>query len=173
MRATIVTTLLLGLGALGFLAAGALAGGSASGTISLRMTKLGPVLVNSKGHTLYLFAKDRSGRSTCTGACARFWPPLVIRGKVSTGTGVRKALVGTTKRANGATQVTYNRHPLYTYSFDRRAGQTTGQRVSAFGGRWYAVSAAGRAVVQASPPTDTTPTTTTEPYPPYPTDPYP
>jgi predicted lipoprotein with Yx(FWY)xxD motif len=170
MRTIVATTLLLGLGALGFLAAGGLAGAGTNGTISLRTTKLRPVLVNSKGHTLYLFAKDRSGRTMCTGACAGFWPPLVTRGKVSTGTGVKKALVGTTKRSNGMTQVTYNRHPLYTYSLDRRAGQTRGQRVSAFGGRWYAVSAAGKAVVQTSPPTVTTKTTTTEPYP---TDPYP
>jgi hypothetical protein len=78
-------------------------------------------------------------------------------------------LIHTTKRGDGRLQVTYNRHPLYTYALDKRAGQTNGQRQSAFGAKWYAVSAAGRAVVKA-PPTTTTTTTTTSPYP---TNPYP
>jgi predicted lipoprotein with Yx(FWY)xxD motif len=171
MRVTLALTLALGLGVIGFLAAGALAGANSKTTISLRTTKLGAVLVNSKGHTLYLFAKDRTSRSTCVGTCATYWPPLISRGKPTAGTGVKQSLIRTTKRGNGTLQVTYNKHPLYTYSLDKRAGQTAGQRASAFGARWYAVSAAGKAVLKAAPPTDTTTsTTTTEPYP---TNPYP
>jgi hypothetical protein len=60
--------------------------------------------------------------------------------------------------------VTYNKHPLYTYVLDKRAGQTTGEGISAFGARWYAVSARGRALVKAS-ATTSTPTTSTTPYP--------
>jgi hypothetical protein len=73
-------------------------------------------------------------------------------------------MLGTTRRSNGSRQVTYNNHPLYTYVLDKRAGQTKGEGISAFGARWYAVSARGKAVVRASTTTSTT-TTTTTPYP--------
>lgn len=172
IRALAAVTLAIGLTAIGYASAAALAGGTASSTVSLRSTKLGSILVNSKGHTLYLFAKDRAGKSSCTGTCARYWPPLVSRVRPTAGQGVRKSLLGTTRRANGTLQVTYNRHPLYTYDDDERAGQTRGQRELAFGARWYVVSAAGKAIVKAASGGGgaTTPTTTTTPYP---TDPYP
>jgi predicted lipoprotein with Yx(FWY)xxD motif len=170
MAALLVLTAVLGI--TGFLAAGAFAGSDSqsSGTLSLRQTNLGQILVNAKGRTLYLFLKDRHGRSSCSGSCATFWPPLMSTGKVTTGPGVKRALVGTTKRANGRLQVTYNRHPLYTYAPDKRAGQTKGQGSSNFGAKWYVVSAKGRAIVKApttttTTTTDTTTTTTTDPYP--------
>ena len=78
---------------------------------------------------------------------------------------MKASLLGTTKRSNGSLQVTYNKHPLYAYALDKRAGQTKGERVSAFGARWYAVSASGRAVVKPSPTGTATTTTTTTPYP--------
>ena len=171
MRVTLGVTLAVALGAIGLLAAGALAGNASqsSATVSLRSTKLGSILVNAKGHTLYLFAKDRSGKSSCAGQCAKFWPPLVANGKPSVGSGLKASLVRVTKRSDGRMQVSYNRHPLYTFSEDKRAGQTSGQKFSAFGAKWYAVSAKGTAVVKATGST-TTPTTTTSPYP---TNPYP
>ena len=93
-------------------------------------------------------------------------------GKLTVAPGVKRALVGVTKRANGRLQVTYNKHPLYTFALDRSAGQTKGQGSSNFGTKWYAVSAKGRPVVEAptTTTTDTTTTTTTstDPYPPYP-----
>jgi predicted lipoprotein with Yx(FWY)xxD motif len=161
------------LGVMGLLAASALAGGAgseANSTLSLRQSNLGPILVNARGRTLYLFMKDRNGRSSCSGSCAAYWPPLLKTGKVTVGRGVKRALVGTTKRANGRLQVTYNRHPLYTFALDKSAGQTTGQGSSNFGAKWYVVSARGRAVLKTPPSTttDTTTTTTTNPYPPYP-----
>ena len=76
---------------------------------------------------------------------------------------MKSSLLGTTKRSNGSLQVTYDKHPLYAYVLDTRAGQTKGEEISAFGARWYAVSATGRAVVKASP--TGTATTTTTPYP--------
>ena len=174
VRVVVGTTLLIALGAIGLLAAGALAGNArqSSATISLRSTKLGPILVSSKGRTLYLFGKDRNGKSACAGQCAKFWPPLISRGKPSVGSGLKASLVGRTRRSNGAMQVTYAKHPLYRFSQDTGAGQTHGQRVSAFGAKWYAVSAKGKAVVKAPTGTTTTPypTTTTSPYP---TNPYP
>lgn len=167
----LVLTLTMALGVIGFLAAGSVAGSAtkSNATVSLRKTNLGLILVNARGHTLYLFAKDRSAKSSCAGSCARFWPPLLSRGKPTAGGGVKTSLLGTTRRTNGTLQVTYNRHPLYTYALDRAAGQTKGEGNSLFGARWWAVSASGRAVVRAPTGNSTTtaPTTTNScPYPP-------
>jgi predicted lipoprotein with Yx(FWY)xxD motif len=151
------------LGLIGFLAAGSIARsatGTSHATVSLRKTKLGSVLVNSSGHTLYMFAKDRNGKSSCNATCAGFWPPLIRHGKPTVGPGVKASLLGTTRRSNGSVQVTYNKHPLYGFSLDKRAGQTNGEGRSAFGGRWYAVSANGTAVHKPPPTTTTTNTTT-------------
>jgi predicted lipoprotein with Yx(FWY)xxD motif len=161
-RMFVVLTLTALLGVTGFLAAGSLAGGAtrSNATVSLRTTRLGSILVNSRGYTLYLFAKDKNGKSACSASCARFWLPLLNQGKPTAGRGVKPSLVGTTRRSNGSRQVTYNKHPLYTYALDKRAGQTNGEGNSAFGAKWYAVSAKGTAVVKA-PTTTTTATTTT------------
>ena len=132
-----------------------------SASVSLHKTKLGLILVNSKGHTLYLFRKDRNGRSACSGSCARFWPPLLSRGKPTAGPGVKRSLLGTTRRSNGSLQVTYNKHPLYNFSLDKSAGQTKGEGQLAFGGKWYAVSGKGTAVRHAPSTTTTTNSTTT------------
>jgi predicted lipoprotein with Yx(FWY)xxD motif len=168
-----VVTLTVALGVIGFLAAGSVAGSAtqSNASVSLRKTNLGLILVNARGHTLYLFAKDRNAKSSCNGSCARFWPPLLSRGKPTAGPGVKASLLRTTKRSNGSLQVTYNRHPLYTYALDKQAGQTKGEGNSLFGAKWWAVSAKGRAVVRAptsGSSTTTTTTTTTCAYPPCP-----
>jgi len=161
--------LLLALGAIGFLTAGALAGSTRSNaTVSLHKTNLGSILVNARGHTLYLFAKDKSGRSACSGNCARFWPPLISRAKPTAGFGARAGLLGMTRRGDGRMQVTYNRHPLYTYALDKRAGETNGEGSSNFGAKWWAVSARGTAVMKSPPPTTSTTGTTSCVYPPCP-----
>jgi predicted lipoprotein with Yx(FWY)xxD motif len=151
----------------GFLAAGAIARSAtqATGTVYLRTTKLGPVLVSSSGRTLYLFAKDRNGRSACSGSCATFWPPLISHGTATAGSGIKASLLGTVKRTDGSMQVTYNRHPLYRFKLDTAAGQTKGEGNLAFGAKWYAVSAKGTAVVKTSSPTTSTAMTTTSPSP--------
>jgi predicted lipoprotein with Yx(FWY)xxD motif len=135
---------------------------SASGhAIALCSTNLGRVLVNSKGHTLYLFKKDKGAKSSCYGSCATFWPPLLKHGTVTLGPGVKKSLVGTTRRRNGTRQLTYNKRPLYTYKLDTRAGQTAGQGVNGFGARWWALSGSGKAITKTT--STTTETTTTTP----------
>ncbi len=166
----IVLTLMAMLGVIGFLAAGSVARSATrtTGSVSLSKTKLGLILVNSRGHTLYMFAKDRNGKSACSGSCAKFWPPSLQRVKPTAGSGVKASLLGTTRRSNGSLQLTYNKHPLYSFALDKRAGQTNGEGNLAFGAKWYAVSAKGTAVVKAS----TTPSTTTTTNP-YPTNPYP
>ena len=165
-RTVVLLTIATALGAIGFLAAGSVARSATrtNATISLRKTTLGMILVSSKGRTLYLFAKDRSGKSACTANCAKFWPPLVSQGKPTTGSGIKASLVGTMRRSDGRLQVTYNKHPLYTFALDKQAGQVNGEGSSNFGAKWYAVSAGGTAVVKA-PTTTTTGTTTTSPYP--------
>jgi predicted lipoprotein with Yx(FWY)xxD motif len=114
--------------------------------VALGKTTLGRVLVDARGRTLYLFAKDKGGRSACYGACATYWPPLVSTAKPQAASGVRASSLALTKRTDGKRQVTYAGHPLYTFSLDTRAGQTSGQGLTDFGGSWNAVAASGRAV---------------------------
>src|SRR6266508_3144578 len=68
--------------------------------VALRNTALGNVLVDARGHTLYLFDKDKHGRSACYGACATYWPPLLSPAKPRPGRGVHASLLGLTKRTN-------------------------------------------------------------------------
>ena len=114
--------------------------------VALRSTALGSVLVDTRGHTLYLFKKDKQGRSACYGACATYWPPLYSTTKPRAGKGVHASLLGVTKRANGKRQVTYAGHPLYRFIADKTAGQTGGEGLTDFGGAWDVVAASGRAV---------------------------
>jgi predicted lipoprotein with Yx(FWY)xxD motif len=121
-----------------------------SGTIDLAKSSLGPILVNSQGRTLYLWQADTGTKSTCTGACASAWPPLVTTGKLSAGGGVRSSLLGTTKRANGTEQVTYDGHPLYLFAGDTASGQTNGQGSTGFGALWYVLSPGGSPLMGAT-----------------------
>ena len=106
--------------------------------------KLGRFLVDQSGRTLYLFEKDKNGKSACYGQCAAGWPPLV--GTPSPGSGVTASKLATTKRRDGKTQVTYNGHPLYRYAGDSSAGQTNGEGSKAFGASWYVVAPSGKKI---------------------------
>jgi len=118
-----------------------------SGTIvTLGRTKIGVVLVDRRGRTLYDFVKDRGDKSACYGACAALWPPLLTKGRPVAGRGVNARLLGTTRRKDGALEVTYNRHPLYYFVSDRKPGQLSGQGLPQFGAPWWALNAAGREV---------------------------
>jgi predicted lipoprotein with Yx(FWY)xxD motif len=107
---------------------------------------LGRILVDSKGITLYDFVQDKGTTSTCYGACAALWPPLLTTGKPLAGTGVRASLLGTTKRKDGKLEVTYGGHPLYYFVTDRKPGQTTGQGINQFGAPWWVISPAGKEI---------------------------
>jgi predicted lipoprotein with Yx(FWY)xxD motif len=122
---------------------GSQAGGT---TVAIAKSRLGRILVDSKGITLYDFVTDKHGMSGCYGACAALWPPLITKGKPHAGPGVRASLLGTTKRKDGKLEVTYNRHPLYYFVTDRKRGQTTGQGVNQFGGPWWVLSPAGKEI---------------------------
>ncbi len=116
-----------------------------SGTaIDVGSTKLGTVLVDSNGQTVYLFLADSGTTSNCnSAACVQYWPPVLTNGAPQAGAGVSASLLGTTRRADGATQVTYAGHPLYRFLSDKKAGDATGQAVNAFGAPWYVVSPSG------------------------------
>jgi predicted lipoprotein with Yx(FWY)xxD motif len=121
--------------------------------VSTASTSLGRILVNSKGHTLYLFGKDRNGMSACAGMCATFWPPLITSGTPRAAGGAKASKLGTTRRADGRLQVTYNRHPLYMFVKDKKRAQTNGEGVNAFGAVWDAISPAGAKVEKRAPAT--------------------
>jgi predicted lipoprotein with Yx(FWY)xxD motif len=115
-------------------------------TVKVAKTGLGKVLVDSRGRTLYLFTKDSGTNSACSGACATAWPPLSASGTPTVGGGAGASLLATTMRSDGTPQVTYNGHPLYTFIKDKKPGDTNGEGLTAFGGSWFAVSAAGKQV---------------------------
>jgi predicted lipoprotein with Yx(FWY)xxD motif len=115
-------------------------------SVHVANSRLGKILVNSSGRTLYLFKKDAGKKSACSGQCASFWPPLRTTGKPTAGSGVKSSLLGTIKRSDGKAQVTYNGHPVYTFVMDKKAGDTNGEGVTAFGGKWFAISASGKQV---------------------------
>jgi predicted lipoprotein with Yx(FWY)xxD motif len=100
---------------------------------------VGQVLVDSKGMTLYYFQKDQkgSGKSKCSGECASDWPPLTTHGAAKAMTGVQASMLGTIKRSDGTTQVTYAGWPLYTFEGDKKPGEDNGTDSKAFGASWY------------------------------------
>jgi predicted lipoprotein with Yx(FWY)xxD motif len=108
---------------------------------------LGKIIVDGRSRTLYLFEKDKNGKSACSGACAKGWPPLLTKGKPKASSGVTASKLGTTKRSDGTTQVTYNKHPLYTFIVDKnKPGSTKGEGVDAFGAEWYVVGPSGKKI---------------------------
>ena len=108
-------------------------------------TKLGPILVDDKGMTLYLFVKDTGTSSTCYDQCAQFWPPLLTTGTPQAGSGATQSLLGTITRTDGKVEVTYAGHPLYYFVKDKAAGDITGQGVNGFGDLWWVLTPAGAA----------------------------
>ena len=145
----VLATLAAGCGGGGATAASSAPPKTASGqaaTLGIANTGIGQILVNSEGHTLYLFKADQGTKSACTGACAGAWPPLLVQGKPTLGKGIDTSLIGTAARPEGTKQLTYNGHPLYRFAQDQAAGETNGQGVSAFGASWFALSSAGNQV---------------------------
>lgn len=110
--------------------------------------KLGTVLVDSKGRTLYMFVPDKRRKVTCVKTCAVVWPPVklptgakpVARGKA------KASLLGSDRDPAGGRVVTYNRWPLYTYVADRAPGQARGQALNLNGGLWYVLTPAGKVI---------------------------
>lgn len=124
------------------LAAGAPSRGSA--TVTTAGTALGRIVADGQGRSLYLFEKDRRGRSACSGICATYWPPLLTNGTSVAIKGAQRSLLGSIRRADGSRQITYAGHPLYLFSGDTRRGQTNGEGLSDFGAGWYVLTPAGK-----------------------------
>jgi predicted lipoprotein with Yx(FWY)xxD motif len=119
---------------------------AAGAGVKTRHGKLGTFLVGTNGRTLYLFEKDKTKKSTCSGACATAWPPLLTTGKPKAAGKAKASLLGTTKRADGTRQVTYKGHPVYYFVQDKKAGDTNGEGVDGFGAEWYAMSPSGKKI---------------------------
>jgi predicted lipoprotein with Yx(FWY)xxD motif len=117
-----------------------------------KITGLGVVLVNPKGRTLYVFAKDRHRHVTCTGSCASFWPPLKWKGsgKPKAGGAAKGALLSTVENPAGGKVVAYKHWPLYTFVEDSAAGQAKGWNKNLNGGKWYVISPSGTVVKHKS-----------------------
>lgn len=105
---------------------------------------LGTVLITSQGLTLYDFHKDKGGTSSCYGACAGAWPPLLTEGNPQAQGAAERSMLGTTKRKDGTLQVTYNGWPLYTYVADKAPGEANGNDIDQFGAEWYALQPNGQ-----------------------------
>jgi len=119
---------------------------SSAASVGVSQSKLGRILVNQRGRSLYLFAKDTRGKSSCYFGCATYWPPLIVSGRPRAGTGAKATLLGRIRRSDGRWQVTYNSHPLYTYVGDSKRGQTNGEGLDDFGGEWDLISPRGATV---------------------------
>jgi predicted lipoprotein with Yx(FWY)xxD motif len=146
-----------------------------TGTVNAGATKYGTVLVSANGRTLYHLTAEKRGKIACTGACAKAWPPLTIKkgSKPAAGTGIKQAKLGTIKRPDGSTQVTYNGFALYRYGDDTKKGDAKGQDEEKV---WFTIRPTGDLVKTAAtqpattttstppPGTTTTPPTTTTRY---------
>jgi predicted lipoprotein with Yx(FWY)xxD motif len=126
------------------------AGSGAETIAAAGNSELGTLLVDSKGFTVYNFAKDRGMTSSCYGACAEFWPPVTTEGAPTSGEGAQASKLGTTKRKDGTVQVTYAGKPLYTFAEDEQPGEASGNGITAFGAVWNAVTPSGTVVASAS-----------------------
>jgi predicted lipoprotein with Yx(FWY)xxD motif len=121
---------------------------SADSAVSVKVSQssLGPILTDRKGRTLYAFARDKNGGSSCSADCVATWPALTSRSAVTAASGANSTLLGQTRRAEGTTQATYGAWPLYYYAGDMNAGDVDGQGVD---GVWFAVGATGKLVKTA------------------------
>jgi len=117
-------------------------------TVELRETKLGEILVNASGFTLFEFTKDHKNMDDCVNitGCTGVWPPLEVTGTPTAGPGLIASKLSTITLPGGASQVTYAGHPLYMYSHDKGPGETSYVGASEFGGKWFALNAKGKKV---------------------------
>ncbi|MFH8385785.1 SCO0930 family lipoprotein [Kitasatospora sp. NPDC018058] len=144
-------------------------GGRPGGQLAVRVDeKLGSVLTDGQGFTLYRFDKDtaKPPASNCSGACATTWPPVIKDGGTMAGAGIDPGKLGEIVRADGTHQLTVGGWPAYRYVQDAAPGDTKGEGV---GGTWHALAPDGSkatgagAGAQASPSPSATDTATPMP----------
>ena len=133
--------------AVAFISSAASASSDASrSTLTVGSSSYGRILFDGRGFALYAFTRDPRGKSVCNGACAKAWPPFVVKTPPRAAGGVKAQLLGTRKRAGGQLQVTYAGRPLYYYVGDRKPGQVLCQNVREFGGVWLVIGPTGALV---------------------------
>ncbi len=115
-------------------------------TLTTGPSSYGRIVFDGRGFALYAFTRDPRAKSVCNGACAKAWPPFVVKRPPRAAAGVQATLLGTTKRADGTLQVTYAGRPLYYYVGDRKPGQVLCQNVREFGGVWLVIRSTGALV---------------------------
>ncbi len=121
-------------------------------TIQAHHGSLGTYLTDSSGKTVYRFDGDSADTSKCTGLCAEVWPPVLISGTPTAGSGITAKLLGTTKRPDGTTQVTYDHMPLYYFALDGgKAGVTFGQDQKIAGNTWWMITPQGSTITKLIP----------------------
>lgn len=123
-----------------FAAPPAMAAGTA---ISVRGSEYGRMLFGPNRQAVYIFQRDRRDLSRCYGECAREWPPVYTKGKPRARRGIRRSLLGTTRRRDGRLQVTYNDRPLYYYAHEG-PGQVECHNVNLNGGLWWVIGPNGK-----------------------------
>jgi predicted lipoprotein with Yx(FWY)xxD motif len=111
--------------------------------------KLGKIMVNGQGMTVYRFDGDsaRPSVSKCVGTCAEDWPPVTINSTNLVLKGFDATLLGRIKRADGTWQLTLNGWPLYLYAQDSQAGEWKGQGAK---GKWFVTRPNGAKAVAKS-----------------------
>jgi len=125
-------------------------GSSASSTvITTKTSSGGSFLTNGAGRAVYLFMADSTGKSTCDGACASAWPPVIAAGQPTAAGGAQASDLSTITRSDGTKQVTYDGHPLYYFEGDTGPGTDKGQGLNGFGALWYLVAPSGSSITTA------------------------
>jgi predicted lipoprotein with Yx(FWY)xxD motif len=117
--------------------------------ITTKTSSGGSFLTNSAGRAVYLFLADSAGKSTCSGACAAAWPPVVATGQPTVAGDAQSSDLGTITRSDGTKQVTYDGHPLYYFVGDTGPGTDKGQGVDGFGAKWWLVAPSGSSITTA------------------------
>jgi len=115
--------------------------------LTTKQSKLGAILAGGpKKLTVYLFEADKGSTSSCVGACAKLWPPVIATGQTQASGAALAADLGTTTRSDGAKQVTYKGHPLYYFAKDGDAGDAYGEALKSFGAGWYVLTPSGNKI---------------------------
>jgi predicted lipoprotein with Yx(FWY)xxD motif len=120
--------------------------GSGSETVGTAKGSAGTYLTADEGRAVYLWAADTGDKSSCSGACAKAWPPVETKGMPKAENGVTASDLGTITRSDGSEQVTYKGHPLYYFVADKSKGAIKGQGSDSFGAKWWLVAPSGDAI---------------------------
>ena len=119
-------------------------------TVQVARTAIGPLLVDTSKHTIYMFVRDKRNKDVCRtikrGRCEKKWPAVTTKGKPVLGPGVKKSLIGTIPYQGKLREVTYKGRPLHTYTGDTSKRDVLNIGIRDFGGAWYALNSNGGVV---------------------------